>query len=245
MCVWAASDTVSVTFLLKNLSYAKFIERGQRPSTTNPEIQADPPAVRERVTGPSSAFLSVFIWFVCCWHIWKVLLYSASCKSGFWSSFRKRCRQLWKILLSTSLSLWTPNTQSSSFSIYPSLEIPDMVGAHLHWMLTWSISSVHTTEKYWLAHALLRPSAVLHPGPPGICRQELWWVSSEAFGCGKHPELEADAVPDCGGAVQAGAGHPPGLHVCLFLTIWVSVSCFNFHTFNTFNAPGVSVMSSE
>lgn len=58
-----------------------------------------------------------------------------------------------------------------------------------------------------------RAPAVLHPGPPGVCRQELRRVPREALRRGKCPELEADADSDCGGSLQTGAGHPAGLHV--------------------------------
>lgn len=87
------------------------------------------------------------------------------------------------------------------------------------------LNGVYIPERFTV-HLFPRPSAVLHPGPPGVCCQELWWVSGEALGCGKHPELEADPDSNCGGPIQASPCHPPGLHVCgQFGCIRTSLSC--------------------
>lgn len=62
-------------------------------------------------------------------------------------------------------------------------------------------------------NVFFRASPVLHPGPPGVCCQELWWVPGEELRCGEHPELEAYPDSNCGGPVQTGSSHPAGLHV--------------------------------
>ena len=62
---------------------------------------------------------------------------------------------------------------------------------------------------------LLRATAILHPGSPGVRCPQLWWVSGEELRCGKYPQLEADPDSNCGGSIQTGPCHPPGLHVRL------------------------------
>lgn len=101
--------------------------------------------------------------------------------------------------------------QSCSSSIFQTSETHDMVTVFLKRTIT-SAPVANVPERSRVGY-LHRSSAIFHPGPAGVGCQELWWVSREVLRCGEHPQLEGDPDSDCGGAVQTGPCHPPGLHV--------------------------------